>query len=52
MARKEIVLNGKFLIYPFGRWWIAQDAETKRAVAKGASRRDLMDKLVQEGESE
>ena len=48
MARKEIVMDGKFIIYPFGRWWIAQDAQTKRAVTKGASRADLMEKLTQE----
>ena len=48
MARKEIVMDGKFIIYPFGKWWIAQDSTSKRAVLKGASRADLMDKLAQE----
>lgn len=46
MARKEIVIDGKFSIYPFGKWWIAKDTETKRNVAKGTSRNDLMEKLL------
>jgi hypothetical protein len=48
MARKETVMEGRFIIYPFGKWWIAQDSETKRAVTKGTSRNDLMEKLLQE----
>jgi hypothetical protein len=51
MATKEKVMEGKFIIYPFGRWWIAQDAESKRAIMKGTSRANLMEKLAQEGES-
>jgi hypothetical protein len=46
MAREETVMDGKFIIYPFGKWWIAKDNETKRAVAKGTSRYDLMEKLL------
>jgi len=51
MAKIETVMEGKFIIYPFGRWCIAKDAETKRAVMKGESRRDLIDKLMKEGEN-
>jgi hypothetical protein len=46
MPRNETVMNGKFTIYPFGKWWIAKDTETKRAVTKGTSRDDLMEKLL------
>jgi hypothetical protein len=46
MAKEETVMDGKFIIYPFGKWWIAKDAETKRAVTKGTSRYDLMEKLL------
>jgi hypothetical protein len=46
MARKETVMNGKFIIYPFGKWWIAKDTETKQNIMKGSSRRDLMEKLL------
>jgi len=45
MPKVETVLEGKFIIYPFGKWWIAKDTETKRNVAKGTSRRELMEKL-------
>lgn len=47
MAKKETaVMNGKFVIYPFGKWWIAKDTESKRAVAKSTSRTDLMEQLL------
>lgn len=46
MKKEETVMDGKFIIYPFGKWWIAKDAETKRAVTKGTSRYDLMEKLL------
>lgn len=45
MPKVETVLEGKFIIYPFGKWWIAKDTETKRNVAKSTSRRELMEKL-------
>lgn len=44
-TRIESVMNGKFIIYPFGKWWIAKDTETKQVALKGMSRRDVMEKL-------
>lgn len=47
MAKRIKVLDDKFIIYPFGKWWIGKDTETTRVVAKGNSRRELMSKLEQ-----
>lgn len=46
MAKKYVVMEGKFIIYPFGKWWIAKDSVTKAAVMKGNSRTELMEKLL------
>ena len=49
MSKKQLVLDGKYIIYPFGKWWIAQDSQTKRAVTKSTSRDELIENLKKVG---